>query len=108
MSDEEKLDKAVEQAVEVAANKAAEDEIDQLTKFENAIDETLASGYLDDTLTVTDEQGVAQVLPVLDSEPVSHLVEGLEAVGGRANVFVHTADGVVALSVMEYKANEEE
>ena len=92
MSDEEKLDKAVEQAVEVAANKAAEDEIDQLTKFENAID----------------EQGVAQVLPVLDSEPVSHLVEGLEAVGGRANVFVHTADGVVALSVMEYKANEEE
>lgn len=59
MSDEEKLNKAVEQAVEVAANKAAEDEIDQLTKFENAIDETLASGYLDDTLTVTDEQGVA-------------------------------------------------
>lgn len=57
MSDEEKLNKAVEQAVEVAANKAAEDEIDQLTKFENAIDETLASGYLDDTLTVTDEQG---------------------------------------------------
>lgn len=108
MSDEEKLNKAVEQAVEVAANKAAEDKIDQLTKFENAIDETFASGYLDDTLTVTDEQGVAQVLPVLDSEPVSHLVEGLEAVGGRANVFVHTADGVVALSVMEYKANEEE
>jgi hypothetical protein len=51
---------------------------------------------------------VAQVLPVLDSEPISHLVEGLEAVGGSANVFVHTSAGVVALSVVEYKPNEEE
>ena len=60
------------------------------------------------TLTVTDADGVAQVLPVLDSEPISHLVEGLEAVGGSANVFVHTSAGVVALSVVEYKPNEEE
>ena len=74
----------------------------------SAIDETLASGYLDDTLTVTDADGVAQVLPVLDSEPISHLVEGLEAVGGSANVFVHTSAGVVALSVVEYKPNEKE
>ena len=77
-------------------------------EFESAIDKTLASGYLDDTLTVTDADGVAQVLPVLDSEPISHLVEGLEAVGGSANVFVHTSAGVVALSVVEYKPNEEE
>lgn len=63
---------------------------------------------MDDTLTVTDADGVAQVLPVLDSEPISHLVEGLEAVGGSANVFVRTSAGVVALSVVEYKPNEEE
>ncbi len=44
----------------------------------------------------------------LDSEPISHLVEGVEAVGGRANVFVHTSRGVVALSVLEYKPNDEE
>ena len=30
------------------------------------------------------------------------------AVGGSANVFVHTSAGVVALSVVEYKPNEEE
>ena len=100
---EEAMREEVAQAVEVAANKAAEEEISKLAEFESAIDETLASGYLDDTLT-----GVAQVLPVLDSEPISHLVEGLEAVGGSANVFVHTSAGVVALSVVEYKPNEEE
>ena len=75
---EEAMREEVAQAVEVAANKAA------------------------------DADGVAQVLPVLDSEPISHLVEGLEAVGGSANVFVHTSAGVVALSVVEYKPNEEE
>ena len=104
---EEAMREEVAQAVEVAANKAAEEEISKLAEFESAIDETLASGYLD-TLTVTDADGVAQVLPVLDSEPISHLVEGLEAVGGSANVFVHTSAGVVALSVVEYKPNEEE
>ena len=82
---EEAMREEVAQAVEVAANKAAEEEISKLTEFESAIDKTLASGYLDDTLTVTDADGVAQVLPVLDSEPISHLVEGLEAVGGSAN-----------------------
>ena len=100
---EEAMREEVAQAVEVAANKAAEEEISKLTEFESAIDKTLASGYLDDTLTVTDADGVAQVLPVLDSEPISHLV-----VGGSANVFVHTSAGVVALSVVEYKPNEEE
>ena len=81
---EEAMREEVAQAAEVAANKAAEEEIS------------------------TDADGVAQVLPVLDSEPISHLVEGLEAVGGSANVFVHTSAGVVALSVVEYKPNEEE
>ena len=89
---EEAMREEVAQAVEVAANKAAEEEISKLTEFESAIDKTRDSGYLDDTLTVTD----------------SHLVEGLEAVGGSANVFVHTSAGVVALSVVEYKPNEEE
>ena len=62
---EEAMREEVAQAVEVAANKAAEEEISKLAEFESAIDETLASGYLDDTLTVTDADRVAQVLPVL-------------------------------------------
>ena len=106
---EEAMREEVAQAVEVAANKAAEEEISKLAEFENAIDETLASGYLDDTLTVTDADGVAQVLPMLDSGTnLTPWWEGLEAVGGSANVFVHTSAGVVALSVVEYKPNEEE
>lgn len=60
MSEQDKLDEAVEHAVEVAANKSAEKEIRELSDFESAIDETLATGYLDDTLTVTDADGVAQ------------------------------------------------
>lgn len=108
MSEEDKLNKKVAEAVEVAANEAAKREIDELTEFEHAVDEMLASGYLDDTLRVIDTEGVAQVLPILDSEPISHLVEGVEAIGGRANVFVHTSQGVVALSVLEYKPNDEE
>ena len=55
-----------------------------------------------------EEVAQAVEVAVLDSEPISHLVEGLEAVGGSANVFVHTSAGVVALSVVEYKPNEEE
>ena len=54
---EEAMREEVAQAVEVAANKAAEEEISKLAEFESAIDETLASGYLNDTLTVTDEDG---------------------------------------------------
>ena len=80
----------------------------ELEAFEQRVNEMLSTGELDSALSITDENGVAQVLPVLDSEPISHLVEGLEAVGGRANVFVHTSAGVVALSVVGYKPNEEE
>ncbi len=108
MSEEDKLSEKVAEAVEVAANEAAKREIDELTEFEGAVDEMLASGYLDDTLRVIDADGVAQVLPVLDSEPIAHLIEGVEAVGGRANVFVHTGQGVVALSVLEYKPDDGE
>mgnify|MGYP006894140831 CR=1 FL=1 len=89
MGENDKADETVERGIESFADKAAEKEIRELTDFENAIDETLATGYLDDTLTVTDSDGVAQVLPVLDSEPISHLVEGLEDIGGKANVYAH-------------------
>ena len=79
---EEAMREEVAQAVEVAANKAAEEEISKLAEFENAIDETLASGYLNDTLTVTDEDGVAQVLPVLDSSRSPALWKALKLWAG--------------------------
>ena len=40
---EEAMREEVAQAVEVAANKAAEEEISKLAEFESAIDETLAA-----------------------------------------------------------------
>lgn len=66
---------------------------EELRQFEKRIDDILATGELDETLRVIDAKGVAQVLPVLDSEPISHLLDGIEEIGGRANVFVRTADG---------------
>lgn len=83
-------------------------EDDELHQFERRIDEILATGELDETLRVIDEKGVAQVLPVLDTEPISHLLEGIEEIGGRANVFVRTADGIAVLNVAEYSPQNQE
>ncbi len=83
-------------------------EDDELHQFERRIDEILATGELDETLRVIDEKGVAQVLPVLDTEPISHLLEGIEEIGGRANVFVRTADGIAVLNVAEYSPQHQD
>ena len=80
---------------------------EELRQFEKRIDDILATGELDETLRVIDAKGVAQVLPVLDSEPISHLLEGLEEIGGRANVFVRTADGIAVLNVVEYSPEDQ-
>ena len=65
---EEAMREEVAQAVEVAANKAAEEEISKLTEFESAIDKTLASGYLDETLTVTVDHRDLLILPTAPGE----------------------------------------
>lgn len=83
-------------------------EDDELHQFERRIDEILATGELDETLRVIDEKGVAQVLPVLDNEPISHLLDGIEEIGGRANVFVRTADGIAVLNVAEYSPQHQD
>lgn len=83
-------------------------EDDELHQFERRIDEILATGELDETLRVIDEKGVAQVLPVLDNEPISHLLDGIEEIGGRANVFVRTADGIAVLNVVEYSPQSQD
>ncbi|WP_420907938.1 hypothetical protein [Bifidobacterium pseudolongum] len=80
---------------------------EELRQFEKRIDDILATGELDETLRVIDAEGVAQVLPVLDSEPISHLLEGIEEIGGRANVFVRTADGIAVLNVVEYSPEDQ-
>lgn len=80
---------------------------EELRQFEKRIDDILATGELDETLRVIDAKGVAQVLPVLDSEPISHLLDGIEEIGGRANVFVRTADGIAVLNVVEYSPEDQ-
>ncbi|MEE1295655.1 MAG: hypothetical protein UHD09_02125 [Bifidobacterium sp.] len=91
---------------DTAATPADEVSDGELKEFEQYIDEILATGELDETLRIIDAEGVAQVLPVLDSEPISHLLDGVEEVGGRANVFVRTSDGIAVLSVMEYSPDD--
>ena len=61
----------------------------------------LSTGELDSALSITDENGVAQVLPMLDTEPIAHLLDGIEELGGSANVFVRTAEGTAILTVNE-------
>ena len=45
---------------------------------------------------------------MLDTEPISHLLEGIEEIGGRANVFVRTADGIAVLNVAEYSPQNQD
>ncbi|KFI59082.1 hypothetical protein [Bifidobacterium gallicum] len=78
-----------------------------LLSFEQEINTILATGALDETLRVIDAEGVAQVLPVLDSEPIAHLLDGLEEIGGKGNVFVRTSRGIAVLSVMEYSPEDQ-
>lgn len=87
-----------------AANNVNED----LLAFEKHIDDILSTGELDATLRVIDTEGVAQVLPVLDTEPISHLLEGIEEIGGQANVFVRTNEGIAVLNVVEYSPDDVE
>lgn len=74
----------------------------ELEAFEQRVNEMLSTGELDSALSITDENGVAQVLPMLDTEPIAHLLDGIEELGGSANVFVRTAEGTAILTVNEY------
>lgn len=77
-------------------------ENEELLAFENEVDEMLATGAMDDALAIVDEEGVAHVLPVLDTEPISHLLLGIEDIGGKGNVLVRTDDGIAVLNIAEY------
>ena len=50
----------------------------ELEAFEQRVNEMLSTGELDSALSITDENGVAQVLPMLDTEPIAHLLDGIE------------------------------
>ena len=75
----------------------------ELEAFEQRVNEMLSTGELDSALSITDENGVAQVLPMLDTEPIAHLLDGIEELG---NVFVRTAEGTAILTVNEYSPED--
>ena len=77
----------------------------ELEAFEQRVNEMLSTGELDSALSITDENGVAQVLPMLDTEPIAHLLDGIEELGGSANVFVRT-EGTAILTVNEYSPED--
>lgn len=78
----------------------------EIEAFEQRVNEMLSTGELDSALSITDENGVAQVLPMLDTEPIAHLLDGIEELGGSANVFVRTAEGTAILTVNEYSPED--
>ena len=78
----------------------------ELEAFEQRVNEMLSTGELDSALSITDENGVAQVRPMLDTEPIAHLLDGIEELGGSANVFVRTAEGTAILTVNEYSPED--
>lgn len=52
--------------------------------------EVMFNATLDDLATVTDDQGVLQVVACLDSEPLSVLLDRVAASGGYATVFAQS------------------
>lgn len=73
-----------------------------LDAFRREVDRSLAVGrFADLELEVVDVDGRSPVVVALEDERLPVLLRRLEAVGGYANVFVRTGDGVRRVAVMD-------
>ena len=70
----------------------------RLCVFQSTVSDSISDGYLDDMLTVTDDNGDYPIVCALGEEPLSLLIERCSAIGGDANIFVHGAKGVSLLA----------
>lgn len=70
----------------------------RLCVFQSTVSESISDGYLDNMLTVRDDNGDYPIVCALGEEPLGLLIERCDAIGGDANVFVHGAKGVSFLS----------
>ncbi len=73
----------------------------ELDAFRQEVDRSLAVGrFAEVELEVVDVEGRSPVVVALEDERLPVLLRRIEAVGGYANVFVKTRDGVRRVSVM--------
>jgi hypothetical protein len=76
--------------------------ITELDAFRHEVDRSLAVGALADVdLQVVDLEGRSPVVVALEDERLPVLLRRVEAVGGYANVFVRTRQGIRRISVMD-------
>ncbi|MCM3504166.1 hypothetical protein M3666_03440 [Curtobacterium sp. ODYSSEY 48 V2] len=74
----------------------------ELDAFRQEVDRSLAVGrFAEIDLEVVDVEGRSPVVVALEDERLPVLLRRIEAVGGFANVFVKTRDGVRRVSVMD-------
>jgi hypothetical protein len=74
----------------------------ELDAFRQEVDRSLAVGrFAEIELEVVDVEGRSPVVVALEDERLPVLLRRIEAVGGFANVFVKTRDGVRRVSVMD-------
>ncbi|UBQ01833.1 MULTISPECIES: hypothetical protein [Curtobacterium] len=74
----------------------------ELDAFRREVDRSLAVGrFAEIELEVVDVEGRSPVVVALEDERLPVLLRRIEAVGGFANVFVKTRDGVRRVSVMD-------
>lgn len=76
-----------------------QDLADRRSKCERIVNEKIADGDFDSIMKVVDEDGSFPVVTVLSDEPVSILEELVNAIGGRANVFIFDGDNISYMAV---------
>lgn len=75
--------------------------IDRLMECERIVDEKIADGDFDGIMKVVDEDGSFPVVAILSDESVSMLEEQVNAIGGRANVFISDEDGEISYMAVD-------
>ena len=87
--------------IQVRDHKDEGSSLDRLLECERIVDEKIADGDFDGIMKVVDEDGSFPVVAILSDESVSMLEEQVNAIGGRANVFISGEDGEISYMAVD-------
>ena len=87
--------------IQVRDHKDEGSSLDRLMECERIVDEKIADGDFDGIMKVVDEDGSFPVVAILSDESVSMLEEQVNAIGGRANVFISGEDGEISYMAVD-------
>lgn len=82
-----------------AAHKDGCSSLDRHLYFERIVNRKIADGDFDGIMRIVDEEGSFPVVTMLSEEPMSTLEEWVDAIGGRANVFIADGDRISYMAV---------